>query len=88
MGKLPFMQFYPADWIRDTRQLKPAVRGYWIDLLCAMWNSPTRGQIIWPLYSFASFFGVSAERARDTVLELLETGTAAGDFLNDVDGRE
>lgn len=37
------MQFYPADWICDTRRLTPAARGIWIDILVIAWNEPQRG---------------------------------------------
>lgn len=43
MSKLPFMQFFPTDWIRDTRMLSPMARGCWIDAICTMWDSPERG---------------------------------------------
>jgi len=34
--KYPWMQFYVADWLRDTAPCAPATRGVWIDALCAM----------------------------------------------------
>lgn len=43
MPKLPFFQFYPLDWIRDTRCLPPEIRGVWIDILAIAWNEPKRG---------------------------------------------
>ncbi len=45
MGKMPAFQFYPGDWIQDTRMLTAATRGIWIDMLCAMWRSEVRGTI-------------------------------------------
>lgn len=46
----PSFQFYPKDWLSDVavRSLSPAARGIWIDLLCAMWTSPTRGELRMP----------------------------------------
>jgi hypothetical protein len=47
MGKNPAFQFYPADWISDS-QLQMASttsKGVWIQLLCYMWWSPSRGQV-------------------------------------------
>jgi hypothetical protein len=41
----PAFQFYPQDWLADTRMLPPASRGLWIDLLCAMWTQAERGVI-------------------------------------------
>ena len=45
MVKLPFMQFYPADWSQDTQVLSLAAKGAWITLLCQMWISPSRGVV-------------------------------------------
>jgi len=43
MPKLPFMQFYPGDWLIDTRRLSLEAKGAWIELIIALWNSETRG---------------------------------------------
>lgn len=51
-----------------------------------MWLAPNRGEIVWPIYSYASYLGISAERARDVIIELLETGTADGEFMKDAKG--
>lgn len=48
-NKLPFMQWYPGDWIQDTRHLSPAAKGVWIDLINFMWLAPTRGTYRKPL---------------------------------------
>ncbi len=43
MGKYPYFQFYPGDWLKDgaLRRCSPAARGLWIDMLCLMHNSET-----------------------------------------------
>lgn len=41
--KLPFIKFFPMDWLRDTRQLSHIARAVWIDILCLAWNEPERG---------------------------------------------
>ena len=45
MGKRPSFQFYPNDWLRDTRGISIQARGAWVDLLCYMWYSPTPGVV-------------------------------------------
>ena len=35
--KMPFLQFYPADWAADTRILSLSARGAWLELICAMY---------------------------------------------------
>jgi uncharacterized protein YdaU (DUF1376 family) len=42
MAKLPYMQFFPADWLLDTLMLSPTARGIWIDILSFMWRSEPR----------------------------------------------
>lgn len=43
MAKLPWMPFYPADYLLDTQLLSPAARGIWMDLICHLWRTETRG---------------------------------------------
>lgn len=45
MGKAPAFQFYPMDWCRDTATLSLAAKGAWMDILCALWWSETRGKM-------------------------------------------
>ncbi len=46
-SKLPAMQFYPGDWLRDVdlRTCSLAARGLWLDMLCLMWQAPRRGYL-------------------------------------------
>lgn len=50
MAKLPYMQFYTGDWMKDqaVRASSLAARGLWFDLLCFMWESPERGYLKTP----------------------------------------
>ncbi len=45
--KLPHMQFYTGDWLKDPRLslCQPASRGVWIDLLCAMHELDRCGEL-------------------------------------------
>lgn len=36
---LSWATFYPRDWLTDTRDLEPAERGLYIDILCAIYNA-------------------------------------------------
>ena len=40
----PAFQFYPDDYMRDTRILSLQGRGAWTDLLCIMWFSQEKGK--------------------------------------------
>jgi len=45
MGKIPSLQFYPGDWLKDpaVRSVSFEARGLWIDMLCLMHESDRRG---------------------------------------------
>lgn len=45
MSKLPAMQFYPGDWLKDPalRRCSHSAKGIWIDILCLMHESEERG---------------------------------------------
>ena len=78
MSKLPFMQFYPADWLQDTRTLSLEARGAWIDLLCAMWIAPERGRLLWTLDQFHNFLGFNHSiEAVELVNELVDSGVGS-----------
>jgi len=65
--KLPYMQFYPGDYIRDTRGLSAEAKGVWMDALCFMWDAPERGVLRNTPDGFARMFGISVD-AFDAVL--------------------
>lgn len=43
--KLPFLKFYPGDWMKDPalRACSYAAKGLWADMLCLMHEAPNRG---------------------------------------------
>lgn len=45
--KLPFMQLFPGDWLKDpaVRMLSPAARGIWWDLICIMHEGGRSGVV-------------------------------------------
>lgn len=45
MGKQPAFQWYPNDYLRDTRMLTLSARGAWADMLNFMWYAPERGKL-------------------------------------------
>lgn len=47
--KLPFMKFYPGDWVQDTRCLTLSTKGFWIDVICHLWRCPSRGKDTMPM---------------------------------------
>jgi len=71
MGKLPAFQFYPGDWIQDTATLSLSARGAWIDLLCALWRSPIRGQLTLSIIEYGRLLRTTPLRARAVLDELI-----------------
>lgn len=72
MGKLPAFQFYPADWMQDTRPLSLAAKGAWIDLLCAMWRSQTRGTLTLSLMGYSRLIGATVDQTTSVIKELTD----------------
>ena len=72
MGKLPAFWFYPGDWIQDTRCLSLAAKGAWIDILCAMWRSPTRGSLSLPIIGWVRLISASVDQTEAIISELVD----------------
>lgn len=83
MAKLPYMQFYPSDYIQDTQVLGLAEQGAWMRLLCAMWIAPRRGQLDWTFEIFARYLGLAHSPA--DALSVFETlcNAHVGEFVLD-----
>lgn len=78
MGKAPAFQFYVRDWLSDPqlRMVSPATRGIWIDMLCYMWESTTRGEITGDFGSFTRMLGVTSDEFQTFIDEAEVTGFA------------
>lgn len=74
MSKLPAFQFYPGDWVQDTGPLSLAAKGAWIDLLCAMWRSQTRGTLTLSLLGYTRLIRATADQAKAAISELIDMG--------------
>lgn len=70
MGSLPFFQLYPADYLRDTRVLSCAAKGGWMDALCMLHGSSTRGTMTLPVIGWARVFGASVDQAEAIITEI------------------
>lgn len=75
MAELPYMQFFPADWIADTRMMTASAKGVWIDTLADLWSAPERGLRTASEREWARLWGVEPERVSDLLEEL---GKVAG----------
>lgn len=77
MSKLPYIQFFTGDWLKDPalRLCSPAARGAWIDMLCLMAESDSRGilrtnGVAWTEKDVARVIGIDPK----FILELVQKG--------------
>lgn len=71
MAKLPYMQFYPGDWLLDTHVLSVATRGIWIDILCLMWREePRTGTLEYTMDGWCKRLRCTDSELRTAVLEM------------------
>lgn len=80
--RLPYMRFFPADYVRDTRLLSLAARGAWMDLLCHMWHPDRRGTIRHPLPVLARLLQIPEVEARAILEEIAEAGVGEVGWLD------
>ena len=73
MGKAPAFQFYPGDWIQDTRILSPLTRGIWIDILCFMWRADERGKLSGSECQLARILSCEKDELKTAIEELSVT---------------
>lgn len=82
MAKLPFVKFFPRDWMGDEklRLCSVAARGLWIDMLCLMHSAHRRGYLQTatgsplPLEQIARVAGCTTDEATRLLSELKDAG--------------
>lgn len=57
--KLPFMKFYPADYLQDTQALNLEAQGAWMKVICALHVAPTYGCQTWAREDLATYLNIS-----------------------------
>lgn len=70
MGKLNWMQFFPADYLLDTHPLSASSRGIWMDIICHLWRSGTRGTMTLSQAQWCKLLRVSVTQLSRAVTEL------------------
>lgn len=88
--KKPSFQFYPQDWRSDPglRTCSLEERGFWIELLCIMHDSPRRGVLLLPNGEplqpddIARLIGVHRKTSDRLIAELLRRGVASQEESN------
>lgn len=85
MARLPFIKWYPNDWLAEPsiRSCSLAARGLWIDVLSLMHLSPRRGYLLaatgLPLTNeqLARLTGCSTDEATRLLAELISSGACS-----------
>jgi len=75
MAELPYMQFFPTDWLADTRMITASTKGAWIDTIAHLWNAPTRGTMTATAAEWGRLWGVEAGEVETIISDL---GKVAG----------
>lgn len=68
--KIPFMKFYATEWLQDTRELSPATRGVWIDILCVLSVSEPRGELSLTKETWARKLSITIKEFEESLSEL------------------
>lgn len=87
MGKLPYMQFFPSDWLghAGVRMCSIEARGLWIDMLCMLHQSCRRGYLLdesgtpIDVERLARVCGLATERVSACLQELSRVGAYSCD---------
>lgn len=69
MAKRPSFQFYPADWVSDSKlkRISHELKGIWIDVMCLLHDSDEYGLLRWPLEDIAKSVGCTKSKIQKLV---------------------
>lgn len=81
--ELPYMQFYPSDWLADCHILSLEARGAWQSIICKAWNSQNPGVVEMNLGSFSKLFGENLKKTQKAIKELECNGIANISYIGD-----
>jgi len=80
--KLPYIQFFTGDWVKDTRVLSLSARAIWMDMICLMHDGDKRGHLSrggmpFSAQQLARFCGCTEQEIDSALAELLASGVAS-----------
>lgn len=79
MAEMPFMKFFPSDYLRDTDILSLSSQGAWMRMICAAWHPTRKGILSFPMPTIARLIHTDEPDARRILAEIEDCGVA--DFL-------
>jgi len=83
MADLPFIQFFVADWLRDTRVLTCEAKGAWVDLICYSWTAPEPGVLCLLPEAYGRMLGLDKKKTTVVLDELASLGVCDREDLPD-----
>jgi len=75
-GKLPWMKFYPGDWILDMDRHPLEIEGAWIRICCHLHRSKTYGKLSMTLDEWADVLRVDKDKTKEILRYLCVTKIA------------
>ncbi len=72
MAKLPFMKFYPSDFLIDVQTLSLEEIGAWMKLVCYIWIQSKDGRVSLSNREIANFFGVDVDESNKILMRLAD----------------
>jgi uncharacterized protein YdaU (DUF1376 family) len=83
MAELPYMQFYPADYLRDTEILSLSAQGGWMRMLCSMWHPARRGVLSLRLQAMARLLHASEQATKGIIDEIEDCDVGIVEWSDD-----
>lgn len=83
MAELPYMQFFPADYLRDTEILSLSAQGGWMRMLCSMWHPSRRGVLGLRLQAMARLLHASEQTTKSIIDEIEDCGVGQVEWSDD-----
>lgn len=80
MAKLPYMQFYVADFMMDVQTLDMNIRGAWITLLCLLWRTES-GVIKLTVDELANLWKTDTISAQDDINSMIASNLFDHDYI-------
>jgi uncharacterized protein YdaU (DUF1376 family) len=83
MQKLPYMQFYPTDYLIDTEMLSLAAQGLWMRMLCHMWGNERRGIINLRITTLSRLVREGQDTVKSLLMEIKDLKVGDIEFADD-----
>lgn len=77
------MQFFPADYLRDTEILSLSAQGGWMRMLCSMWHPTRRGVLSLRLQAMARLLHASEQTTKSIIEEIEDCEVGAVEWSED-----